>query len=79
MPDIIKSYRFVGLNDEAEGLTAALKAYRAMLRDDDAGEVDEILGNAYRKVRNSTPEFEDRVPPLLTFVRSNPSLFADVA
>jgi hypothetical protein len=75
LPDIIAAYRFVGLGDEADALVAVKDAFESLAGDD--GEADErVLGTAYKSVPNATPEYEDRVPRLLAFVRANPGLFA---
>ncbi len=73
--DIIASYRFVGLGDEANALAVVKDAFESLASDDD-GAVENALGAAYKGVPNTTPEYEDRVPLLLGFVRANPELFA---
>lgn len=72
---IIESYRVVGLSDEAAALSKVLEAYVALADDEDEAFHDK-LGAAYRSMRNSTPEIEDRIPVILAYVRNNPSLFA---
>ena len=75
MPDIIESYRFLGLPDEARALSAVFDAYQTV--DDDADDFYDVLGKAYSSVPNRTSGFEIRIPLILAFVRANPELFGE--
>ncbi len=74
MRDIIQSYPFVGLPDEANALAAVTDAYAALASDDDE-RFHDALNMAHSSVPNRTPEIEDRLPVLFAFVRNNPRYF----
>jgi hypothetical protein len=75
LQEIIAAYRYMGLHDEAAALTAAIEAL-ARTSGDDEDAFHDALASAYRSVPNATPEYEDRVPRILAFVRAHPELFS---
>jgi len=76
MREIIESYRFLGLDDEANALEAVRKAHEA-LDDDDPELVEDVLSEAYRSVPNSQSDEDDRIVSVFAFVRMHPELFRE--
>lgn len=74
MQSVIDAYRYLGLNDEAAALASVLQKYLEI--DDEDEEFHQLLGDAYGSVKNSTPELEDRLVVVRSFVRENGRLFA---
>jgi hypothetical protein len=82
MRTIVEAYRSLGLAQEADALhrvTEVLATYPDVMDAKfDYGRWVEEAGAAYSTVPNDTPQFEDRIPAILAFVRSNPRLFAAI-
>ncbi len=77
MQDIIQAYRYFNLSDEAEALQTVVEASAST--DVYAEDYETILGAAYGSVRNSTPEFEERLSILVKFVQDHPEEFASTS
>jgi hypothetical protein len=75
MLDIIQSYRFLGLDAEANALEAVRQAHRD-LDTEDQEQLADVLSKAYRSVPNPMSEEEDRMTALFAFVRAHPEMFA---
>lgn len=69
LPHAIAAYRRIGMNSEAGALSAALSAYRKSALD------DEELESAYKSVPNEYADDERKFDTLLSFFRTNSSLF----
>ena len=76
MLEIIASYRFLGLDGEANALEAVRRAY-ATTDTEDPEQLEDVLSNAYRSVPNSQSEEEDRMTAVYAFVRVHPELFRE--
>ncbi|HEV2606778.1 MAG TPA: hypothetical protein VGT79_02230 [Xanthomonadaceae bacterium] len=76
MLEIIESYRFLGLDDEANALEAVRKAYAA-LDTEDPERLSDVLSEAYHSVPNSQSEEEVRMTAVYAFVRAHPELFRE--
>jgi hypothetical protein len=76
MLDIVESYRFLGLDGEANALEAVRKAHAAM-ETEDPEDLDDVLSKAYHSVPNSQSEEEVRMTAIYAFVRTRPELFRE--
>lgn len=76
MLEIIESYRFLGLDGEANALEAVRQAHAA-LDTDDPEQLEDVLSEAYGSVPNSQSDEEDRMTSVFTFVRTHPELFRE--
>ena len=76
MLEIIESYRFLGLDDEANALEAVRTAHAA-LDTDDPEQLEDVLSEAYRSVPNSQSDEDDRIVSVFAFVRTHPELFRE--
>lgn len=74
MPEVIDSYKYLGLHDGASALTAVLNKFME-IDDDDIDEFQSAIDEAYDTVENMTPELEDRLAIVRIFVRENSRLF----
>ena len=74
LSEIIRAYEAVGLRQEARAIAVVTEAFRHFVGEPD--DLHDVLSAAYHSVPNSTPDFEDRVPVILQFVRINAHLFA---
>lgn len=75
MRQIIQSYAFIGLQDEARALTAVTNAFLPLCGEEASPHFSKTLSKAYRSVPNSTPERDDRMRVVCEFVRKHPALF----
>jgi hypothetical protein len=76
MLEIIGSYRFLGLDGEANALEAVRKAHAA-LDTEDPERLEDVLSKAYRSVPNSQSDEDDRMASVYAFVRAHPDLFRE--
>jgi len=73
MVDVIASYKYFGLNDEASALEVVLAKYKQI--DESSDDFHTEIGRTYSAVVNKTPELEDRLSQIRNFVRKNSKLF----
>jgi len=74
MSDVIASYKFFGLQDEARALASVLAKHKEGI-DENSDQYHTEMGKAYKSVSNLTPELEDRLTCVREFVRNNCELF----